>query len=158
MTDFLPREFLDFLIKAEKATYASQGDNASVTPLLEGSRQLEFQEGPFLYRDVYFGMSYFVGQEVVYYQGQPIWSMCYSGGVDKEFEMDFVKKVYAFLRKALRNVSADHPFRGPKEFVEGDYIYRDSNSGELDEFTGKETITFANKFIYSLNYSGGFIR
>jgi hypothetical protein len=52
-------EFLDFLIKAKKATYASQGDNASVTPLLEGSRQLEFQEGNFLYRDVYFGMSYF---------------------------------------------------------------------------------------------------
>jgi hypothetical protein len=115
---------------------------------------LEFQEGHFLYRDVYFGMSYFVGQEVVYYQGNPIWSMCYSGGVDKEF----VKEVYAFLRKAMRNVSADTPFRGHKEFVEGDYIYRDSNKGKLDKFVGKETISFADKVVYSLNYSGGFIR
>ncbi|WP_407652292.1 DUF5680 domain-containing protein, partial [Geobacillus icigianus] len=38
-------------------------------------------------------MSYFAGQEVVYYQGNPIWSMCYSGGVDKEFEIEFVKEV-----------------------------------------------------------------
>jgi hypothetical protein len=29
-------KFLDFLIKAKKATYVSQGDDASVTPLLEG--------------------------------------------------------------------------------------------------------------------------
>jgi hypothetical protein len=66
---YTEEKFLDFLIKAKKATYASQGDNASVTPLLEGSRQLEFQEGHFLYRDIYFGMSYFACQEIVYYQG-----------------------------------------------------------------------------------------
>lgn len=155
---YTEEKFLDFLIKAKKATYASQGDNASVPPLLEGSRQLEFQEGQFLYRDVYFGMSYFAGQEVVYYQGNPIWSMCYSGGVDKEFEIEFVKEVYTFLRKAMRNVSADNPFRGPKEFVEGDYIYRDSNKGELGKFVGKETISFANEVVYSLHYFGGFIR
>jgi hypothetical protein len=84
--------------------------------------------------------------------------MCYSGGVDKEFEIEFVKEVYAFLRKAMRNVSVDTPFRGPKEFVEGDYIYRDSNKGELGKFEGKETIFFVNRVVYSLSYSGGFIR
>jgi hypothetical protein len=30
---YTEEKFLDFLIKAKKATYASQGDNASVTPL-----------------------------------------------------------------------------------------------------------------------------
>lgn len=75
------KDFLDFLIQAKKATYASQGDNASVTPLLKGSRQLEFLEGDFLYRDIYFGMSYFIGQETVYYKGNPIWSMSYSGRI-----------------------------------------------------------------------------
>uniref|UniRef100_UPI00403F159F DUF5680 domain-containing protein n=1 Tax=Geobacillus sp. FSL W8-0026 TaxID=2954597 RepID=UPI00403F159F len=67
-------------------------------------------------------------------------------------------EVYSFLRKAMRNVSADNPFRGPKEFVEGDYIYRDSNKGELGKFVGKETISFANEVVYSLHYSGGFIK
>jgi hypothetical protein len=84
--------------------------------------------------------------------------MCYSGEVDKEFEIEFVKEVYSFFKKEMRNVSTDNPFRGPKEFVEGDYIYRDSNKEELGEFVGKEKIFFANKVVYSLNCSGGFIR
>ncbi|TYP51307.1 hypothetical protein LZ11_01902 [Thermosediminibacter litoriperuensis] len=149
---------MDFLIKAKRATYASQGDDASVTPLLEGSRQLEFREGHFLYRDIYFGMRFFAGQEVVYYKGNPIWSMCYSGGVEKDSDIEFARKVYDFLRKAMRNVGAENPFRGPKEYIEGDYVYRDSNEGGLDRFKGKETISFAGKVVYSLNYCGGFVR
>lgn len=155
---YTEKDFIDFLIRAKKATYASQGDEASVTPLLQGSRQLEFQEGEFLYRDIYFGMSYFIGQETVYYQGNPIWSMSYSGGVDQEYGIELVKQVYAFLRKAMRNVSSNNPYRGPKEFTEGDYIYSDSNEGGLDQFVGKETISYCNKNVYTLNYSGGFIR
>jgi hypothetical protein len=158
MNMYTEKDFIDFLIRAKKATYASQGDEASVTPLLQGSRQLEFREGEFLYRDIYFGMSYFIGQETVYYQGNPIWSMSYSGGVDQEYEIDFVKQVYAFLRKAMRNVSSNNPYRGPKEFIEGDYIYSDSNEGGLGQFVGKETIAYFNKNVYTLNYSGGFIR
>lgn len=46
--------FLPFLIRAKKETYASQGDDAAVFPILEGSRQLEYREGEYLYRDIYF--------------------------------------------------------------------------------------------------------
>lgn len=87
---------LDFLIRAKNPTYASQGDEASVSPLLEGSRQLEFREGPFFYRDVYFGMRFFTELEVVYHQGRPVWSMSYSGGVVKEADLDYAKAVIPF--------------------------------------------------------------
>ena len=48
-----PTAFVTFLISAKRQTYASQGDNAPVAPLVLGSRQLEYQEGVLLYRDIY---------------------------------------------------------------------------------------------------------
>ena len=57
--------FINFLMEAKRRTYATQGDEASVPPLLSGSRQLEFQADLWLYRDIYFGFAYFIGQETV---------------------------------------------------------------------------------------------
>jgi hypothetical protein len=57
--------FMTFLVNAKCQTYAAQGDAATVTPLVPGSRQLEYQEGTLLHRDIYFGIAYFVGQETV---------------------------------------------------------------------------------------------
>lgn len=154
----MDKGLLDFLIKAKIATYASKGNNASVKPLMEGSRQLEFQDGDFFYRDIYFGMSYFIGQETVYHFGNPIWSMSYAGGVEKQYEIEFVQEVYAFLRKSMRMITSESPFRGPKEFIMEDFFYSDAHSGNLSQFVGEETITFRNKEVYRLNYSGGYIR
>jgi len=117
-----------------------------------------FRDGPFFYRDVYFGMRFFTGLEVVYHQGRPVWSMSYSGGIVKEADLDFTKAVYAFLRKAMRQVSADRPFRGPEAFTEGDWVYRDSHVGGLDRFEGEETISLADRVVYRLTYSGDSIR
>jgi hypothetical protein len=39
-----------------------------VTPLVPGSKQLEYRDGEYLYRDIYVGMAYFVGQEVVFHR------------------------------------------------------------------------------------------
>jgi hypothetical protein len=54
-------QFVDFLLEAKRTTYAGQGDEATVTPLVAGSKQLEYRDGDYLYRDIYFGMAYFVG-------------------------------------------------------------------------------------------------
>lgn len=54
-----------FLFLAKSATDAAQGDAASVAPLLADSKQLEYRDGPLLYRDIYVGMVRFVGQEIV---------------------------------------------------------------------------------------------
>jgi hypothetical protein len=150
---------LDFLLDAKRATYASQGDNASVRPLMTGSRQLEYRDGPFFYRDIYFGVSFFVGQETVYYNEQPVWSMCYSGGVEPSIvSRDNVRTIYAFLRSALRHVSHEYPFRGPKEYSDGVYTYKNAHVGDLEAFSGEEIIYRGNEVMYSLKYGGGFLR
>jgi hypothetical protein len=76
MTGAFPREALvHFLLQAKRHTYASQGDEATVAPLVPGTKQLEYRDGLFFYRDIYVGMAYFVGQEIVSYQHDPV-GMC----------------------------------------------------------------------------------
>ncbi|MGH7302018.1 MAG: DUF5680 domain-containing protein [Candidatus Rokuibacteriota bacterium] len=50
-----------------------------MTPLLAGSKPLEYRDGDYAYRDIYLGMAYFVGQEVISYRDQAVWSMSYAG-------------------------------------------------------------------------------
>ena len=74
-----------FLIEAKRRTYAGLDDDATVAmPLLAGSKQLEHRADPYAYRDIYFGMGFFVGQETVSKDDRVIWSMCYSGGLCPE--------------------------------------------------------------------------
>ncbi len=149
----------DFLIEAKRHTYAAQGDDASVVPLLPGSRQLEYGNESLFYRDVYFGVAYFVGQETVYQKGQPYWSMIYAGGVDQAVTaMDEVRGIYAFLRAALRQVSTEHIFRGPSNFRDGDYDYENSFDGNFETFRGSEVIRHRGRIVYTLSYSGGVLR
>jgi hypothetical protein len=51
-----------FLRSAKAATYAAQGDDASVPPVLQDTKQLEFRAGEFLYRDIYAGVFRIAGQ------------------------------------------------------------------------------------------------
>jgi hypothetical protein len=41
---------VEFIQKAKLATYATQGDEATLSPMLPDSKQLEYREGEFLYR------------------------------------------------------------------------------------------------------------
>src|SRR5260370_33010027 len=72
--------FVDFLLQAKRTTYAGQGDEATVAPLVPGSKQLEYRDGGYLYRDIYFGMAYFVGQGVVFHRELAVWSRSHAGG------------------------------------------------------------------------------
>lgn len=150
MTD---SQLAEFLVQAKRATYAAQGDDASVTPLLPGSRQLEYQLGEVLYRDIYFGMAYFVGQETVYENGTPIWSMSYAGGMtDPHADMG---GAYNFLQFALRQVESASPFRGPG-LIRGDgYQYTSQTNGTLENFWGIERISHNRGIVYELRYHGG---
>lgn len=155
----MDQQILDFLIEAKRRTYASQGDDASVLPLLTGSRQLEYRNGSFFYRDIYFGVAYFAGQETVYKDEIPYWSMSYAGGVDRTITAkDDIRGIYAFLRSALRQVSKEHIFRGPATFTDGIYEYKNTSEGHFESFHGTEIITQNNRVLYSLHYSGGILR
>lgn len=151
-------DLIRFLIEAKLQTYAAQGDDASVPAVLNGSKQLEYRAGDFLYRDIYFGFDYFVGQEVVEYQGRPVWSMVYAGGMlDAAASPAQAREVYTFLQQALRLVSPSHLYRGPSLFEAGPYCYRNTQSGDLERFSGLEVITQGGTTLYELNYNGGLI-
>jgi uncharacterized protein DUF5680 len=151
--------FVDFLLQAKRATYAGQGDEATVTPLVPGSKQLEYRDGDYLYRDIYLGMAYFVGQEVVSHRGQAVWSMSYAGGV-MPASRDCVdpRAIYAFLRLALRHGSEAEPYRGPAKFSREALTYTNSSSGSLDAFWGVEEIVRDGVRVYECRYAGGVLR
>lgn len=66
---------------AKRNTYASEGDEASVTPSLNGAKQLEYRDGDDFCRDLSFGFARFAGKEIVEFRGRPVWSMVYSSAV-----------------------------------------------------------------------------
>lgn len=156
---FSHQDLRAFLTEAKRRTYASQGDDATVAPLLPGTRQLEYAAGPWLYRDIYAGMAYFVGQELVYYHHQPVWSMAYAGGIVNTLDPDVAAHtIYPFLQAALRLVSIDHPYRGPDFYAEHDYRYINRIEGSVADFRGDEIIMAAEAIVYRLQYSGGSLR
>ncbi|MBI4670679.1 MAG: hypothetical protein HY741_03295 [Chloroflexi bacterium] len=153
MTD---EQLAQFLVAAKRATYAAQGDSASVTPLLPSSRQLEFRLGNVLYRDIYFGFAFFVGQETVHVDDAPVWAMGYAGGiVDANADEG---AVYKFLQFALRQVDAASPYRGPGLIRGEGFQYTSQTTGTLDNFWGIERISQARAVVYELRYHGGKLR
>lgn len=156
----LPADCLPFLLEAKRTTYAAEGDaTAAAEPLLPGAHQREYAAGPYLYRDIYVGMARLAGQEMIYYEDRPIWSMSYAGGVVPALaQPDEVARIYAFLHAALRQVTPERPFRGPALYREGDFEYRDESTGALEAFHGHETIHRAGQTVYTLRYGGSALR
>src|ERR1700730_7804585 len=95
-----------FLVAAKRKTYAGLDDDATIAaPLLRGSKQLEYREPDLHYRDIYFGMAFFVGQETVTANARVIWSMSYAGGVSPDItDRGRLLAIYAFLRQGLLGV------------------------------------------------------
>jgi len=151
-------DFVTFLVKAKKNTYASPEPSQRVSPALVGSTQYEFRQGALFYRDIYFGGDYFVGQETVYYSSDAIWGMSYAGGVSRGISEDKLKDIYVFLGEALRAIPPEQPFRGPKGFESRGFCYTNRVLGDFERFSGTETISDADLSVYQLNYSGGLLR
>nr|WP_249808652.1 MULTISPECIES: DUF5680 domain-containing protein [unclassified Bradyrhizobium] len=126
--------------------------------MLAGSKQLEHRAPPYAYRDIYFGMGFFVGQETVSRDDRVIWSMSYSGGVRADIT-DRSTLLYKFLRQALLGVSVEEPYRGPRLFEQAGMTYRNEVEGSLDRFHGVETIARHDGApLHELHYSGGLLR
>jgi hypothetical protein len=156
MTDH-PPGFVEFLRAAKAATYAAQGDDASVAPTLPDTRQLEFRDGSFLYRDIYVGMFRFVGQEVVYLNDRALWSMSYAGGLGHDVAQSAGRPIYAFLRRALLAPPPELPVRGPAELDAESMRYICSWQGSLQWFHGSETVLQDGRPVYELRFSGGML-
>jgi hypothetical protein len=151
--------FVAFLLQAKRSTYPSQGDEATVTPLVPGSKQLEHRDGDYFYRDIYLGMAYFVGQEVVSCRGHPVWSMSYAGGVAPSLaDRVDLRAIYGLLRLALRHGTEAEPYRGPSSFSHESWAYTNSSTGSLDTFWGIEEIARDGARVYECRYAGGVLR
>jgi len=144
------RRIIEFLLKAKKATYAGKGPE--MNPWRPESHDLKYEENDLLYIDTYLGGEKFAGEEALWVNNKPFWAMNYCGRVTGNgFDGDF-------LKEALSNVSADKPYRGPEEFIKGDYIYKCSVDGDFEWFSGFEEIFKGNQKIYECMFHGGFVK
>lgn len=143
-----------FLISARTKTYA--GGGGKVQPLLSGSDQLEYREGNFFYRDIYYaGNGIFMGLEVVYYNDKPAWSMCYYGNFKKVSE----EEIDNILRKALIENWQTTRLWNYVEWTKENYKYVcvPDYQGSIEEMAGSEKIFKNNEQIYYFYYAGGSI-
>jgi hypothetical protein len=145
-------EFVSFLLRAKLNTYATGGEGNEQN-LEDGTHEMSYREGSFFYRDRYFGFNPFIGEEVVWENEKVIWAMNYYGMVMDESVS--AGDVYPFLQKAMQRVGAERPFRGPDEYQEGDFVYKDASEGDISQFSGEEVIFFQHKQVYVLMYHGG---
>ena len=145
----------EFLVKAKIATYATQGE-ANERILNDTCKELIFEDGELKYRDRYYGFNSFVGEEIVWKGDKIIWSMNYYGKIHKTEIKP--KKIYEFLKKAMRQISKERPFRGPNNFKEGDFEYIDESKGDVDFFKGTEKIFYKGEEVHILEYHGGLIK
>ena len=141
----------NFLIKARAKTYA--GNSGGVTQLLPGSKQLEYKEGEWLYRDVYNqGNKIFAGLETVYFKGAPVWSMSYYGNFKEMTE----KEADKVLRGALIAKKDTARLWHDVEWENEGYTYTCSGYGSIDELGGEEEISKDGQKLFFLFYAGGF--
>lgn len=139
-----------FLIIAKRNTYAAQ--QGMVEPSRLASHDLAFEQAPFSYLDSYVGSRDFSGQEVVYYQSIPRWSMNYYG---RMLEDDLPPGFIETLREALSHVTAEAPYRGIPIHQRGRYTYRCTSEGDMEWFQGEESIELDGRCIYELRFHGG---
>lgn len=142
-----------FLIHANAAGYAS-GKEKAWTKEPDGSTTIAYEEGPWKSHDNFFGGEPYGGRVVVFYNGKPVWIMVYYGRVMKNVDPD---TVYTILRNALKRMPEDHPYRGPKRYEEGQLVYTNTWIGNIENFSGKETIMHDEKLAYKASYMGGLV-
>jgi hypothetical protein len=80
--------------------------------------------------------------------------MVYYGYMTEDSDQGEVTEV---LLGALSNSTVDIPYRGPKEFVKGDYKYINELDGQVENFNGIEKIFKGNELVYTARYVGGMV-
>ena len=145
----MEKSLVKFLVKAKQLTYAGKG--AETNPSREKSHDLIYKDGDYMYYDTYLGTGKFAGEEGLWIQGNPYWSMNYIGRVTGEnFSGDF-------LKEALLLVPEDKPFRGPDNYSNGAYTYNCEIDGNFEWFQGRETISYKGSEIYECVFHGGLV-
>lgn len=146
------KNILNFLIDSRPKTYAS-GKEAEIA---NGFKAYSIKKGDLEYRDAYTDQDrFFQGQEVIFQNGKPIWSMSYRGAAEVGAD---TKEVFRFLQKILREHSDEVRLPGKKKYQNGKWQYEDNCGGSIDEFFGEEKIYKDKKLVHWMKYFGGEIK
>jgi Domain of unknown function (DUF5680) len=144
-----------FIVKAKRATYVGSSQNAEPSRL--GSHDLTLQDGDWSYRDSYFGGTDFLGQEVVWHKGAPVWAMSYYGYILRPDLIDAVRAGET-IKAALSVMYAQGRFLGGFDWTGPHGRYLDRSEGDVSHFRGKEVIHVGKVEAYALDYFGGMVR
>jgi hypothetical protein len=145
----------DFIVAAKATTYVGSG--AKIAPSRLGSHDLSFAKGPWRYLDSYFGGTDFLGQEAVWRDGEPVWSMLYYGYISRPDLIDGMR-AGATIKAALTEMYKEGRFLGGFEWSGPHGVYRDGSTGNVEHFRGRETITVGGAEAYALDYFGGLVK
>lgn len=146
----MDKYIIDFLCKAKRETYA--GNGGKVASSRPNSHDLVYIEGNLTYIDTYLGNEKFAGEEALWKDNVPFWSMNYMGRVKEEgFSGDF-------LKEALLLVPEEYPFRGPQLYENGEFRYCCHINGDMEWFNGQEEIFRNEVKVYECIFHGGYVR
>ena len=153
---------LEFIAKAHRNTYAApKGLKLKYrcqTPLLEGHKEYDFTDGDWRYHDMYAGIEWAPGSEVVFYEGNPVWRMSYQGQTVNGLSPEFVEEMFGFLKEALRNFDDKMPFRGPLLYNKGDFRYTFDIDGDYTYFKGRESIKYKGSELFFQDVIGSIVK
>lgn len=144
-----------FIVAAKRRTYV--GDGANLLSYRQGSHDLQHSEGDFVYHDCYFGGTDFVGEEVVYWRGRPVWAENYFGRIIDPALIS-PERTGQVIKASLTKMYAENRFLGGFEATDGDCAYHDTSTGDAAWFQGREWIERFGRTAYELYYHGGLIR
>lgn len=116
-------QLIAFRLEANRNTYAAFMNEAASTRL--DSHDYTYSNGDYTDYDTYVGGEQFAGQEAIWYHGKARYAMNYLGRVlGQQFSGNF-------LKEALRQADTAMPYRGPKFYQSGQYLYRCSVVGDF---------------------------
>jgi hypothetical protein len=149
-----PLEALEaFIVEAKSRAYVGGGDLLSYR---QGSHDLLYASGDFVYHDSYFGGTDFAGEEVVYWRGRPVWAENYFGHI-LEPELITGERTGQVIKASLSAMYAQGRFLGGFEATDGDCAFRDTSTGGFTWFHGREWIDRTGRTVYELFYHGGLV-
>ncbi len=109
MSNLLPTELQSFIVRAKAATYV--GGGTKIKSCRPASHDLQFMDGDWAYLDSYFGGTDFVGQETVWYVGNPVWAMNYNGYILRP-ELISPSQAGQIIKASLSHMYTENRFLG----------------------------------------------
>ena len=143
-----------FIVQAKSTTYVGNGEH--VKSCRPNSHDLEFRSGDYYYLDSYFGGTDFLGEEVVYFNNQPVWAENYYGKI-LEPHMITAAEAGKMIKISLSVMYAEQRFLGAFQHIEDNLTYFDTNEGDYQHFRGLEWIEKDGIRVYELFYHGGMV-